>query len=61
MTDTLPRIEPRTVVESVDPVLADAVIWAGSDPGRNSLYSLAAFVDMLRALDRYRRGERHAG
>lgn len=53
-------VKPKMSVDWIDPALKAAFEWAGSDEDRNDMDTLCAFVDMVRALDRYQRGERDA-
>jgi hypothetical protein len=55
MTAPTAQIRPYTTVEEVAEELLLAFEWAGDDEERGTLDSIAAFVDLVRALDRYRR------
>lgn len=52
------RIRPRVTVDWVDPLMEEAMAWAGDNEDRWQTDVLAAFVAMVRAIDEYhRRGE----
>lgn len=52
------HLRPVPAVTWVDPALELAFAWAEQGQNRDDLYSIEAFVDLIRTLDRYQRGER---
>ena len=54
------QILPYITVEAVAPALELAFEWADRDPERGTSMNLTAFVDMVRALDRYQEANRDA-